>query len=391
MPLHPPVSGTNRSDVKAHNLSAVLLSLLHHNDVSRVHLAQMLGVSNATITNLVNELTQQGLVHEQGFVENSGQVGRRQRALHLLPDARYAIGVHVDVGTVYVALTDMRGQIVERRHFQHALDAAPEQVLRQTIEIIHELQGAHTQACQRLVGVGVAASGLVDWTTGVNVVAPNLGWRDVPIQQMLTAALPYPVRVENNVRAMALGEALFGNATQANAMAFIYGRVGVGAGLVVGGQLYRGANAGAGEIGHMLLATQGDEPQPLEALISAPAMLRQARDAGHATATYEAMLDAVRQGAAPHHAALLNQQAFYLGLAIANLVNLLNPELIVLGGIFQQAADVLLLRVHETVQRYAFANLGARLTIRTTQLGAQVGVIGAAALALDAFLYRANQ
>ena len=136
---------------------------------------------------------------------------------------------------------------------------------------------------ESLVGVGVGASGLVDPETGVNVLAPNLGWRDMPLRDIFSRRLDMPVFVDNNVRAMALAEAMFGAGRGVNTLAFVYGRVGVGAGFVVGGEVYRGSKAGAGEIGHTTVIPAGGAPCRcgntgcLETLISEPEIVRQAQ------------------------------------------------------------------------------------------------------------------
>ncbi len=388
------LAGTNSTNVKSQNLSAILLALLHNADVSRVHLAQALGVSNATITNLVSELTQQGYIVEKGFVQSNGQVGRRQRALRLVPNARFALGVHIDVGTIYIALTDVVGMIVDRESFQHNLNDSWQTVLDKIVTTIHTLMGRNPNREQHIVGIGVAASGLINVETGVNVYAPNLNWHDVPIQHYLQQRFSYPVIVDNNVRAMALGEALFGDARHVNAMAFVYGRVGVGAGIVVDGQLYRGAVAGAGEIGHTIFVFNNGEGNlnaltPLEDIISEPAMCAEARKLTGETLDLKTILERAKSGDVTLRN-MLDERAVYLGLALANLVNMLNPELIVLGGIFQQAESLMLEKIQDTVRRYAFANLGERVTILTSRFGQEAGMVGSAALALDSFFYRSQ-
>ena len=133
------------------------------------------------------------------------------------------------------------------------------------------------------MGVGVGASGLVDPATGVNVVAPNLGWHDVPIREILARRLKMPVFVDNNVRAMALAEAMFGAGRGVSTLAFVYSRVGVGAGFVVAGDVYRGSRAGAGEIGHTTMIPAGGarcrcgNTGCLEMLVSEPEIVRQAQ------------------------------------------------------------------------------------------------------------------
>lgn len=388
------LAGTNSTNVKSQNLSAILLALLHNADVSRVHLAQALGVSNATITNLVSELTQQGYIVEKGFVQSNGQVGRRQRALRLVPNARFALGVHIDVGMVHIALTDVVGIIVDRESFQHNLNDSWQTVLDKIVTTIHAISARNPKREQQIVGIGVAASGLINVETGVNVFAPNLNWHDVPIQHYLQQRFSHPVIVDNNVRAMALGEALFGDARHVNAMAFVYGRVGVGAGIVVDGQLYRGAVAGAGEIGHTIFVFNNGDGNlnaltPLEDIISEPAICAEAQKLTGESLDLKTILERAKSGDVILRN-MLDERAVYLGLALANLVNMLNPELIVLGGIFQQAESLMLEKIQDTVRRYAFANLGERVTILTSRFGQEAGMVGSAALALDSFFYRSQ-
>jgi glucokinase len=317
--------------------------------------------------------------------------------------------VHIGVGEVHVALTDLFARPIHTHTFQHATDAPAGDVLAAIEDTTHHVIGASGVDPDAIVGLGVGASGLVNCHTGVNVLAPNLGWHDVPIRDQLTSRLGLPVFVDNNVRAMALAEALFGAAQDVGVLAFVYARVGVGAGFVVGGQLFRG-RAGAGEIGHVtILADNGIQCRCgntgcLETLVSEPAIVRlaqaiaaQAPDgvlAQHldraGQSPIHAIFDAARSGD-PATCDLLNQRARYMGIALANLVNTLSPELIILGGIFDTGQDVLLPVVESTLRDCAFANLGEDVRLQTPTFGPESGVIGAAALALDAFFYEQSE
>lgn len=404
MMSHSPTMGTNSSEIKAHNLSAILLTLLHHENVSRMYLAGVLGVSNATITNLVNELMERGYVAEAGVLRTNGQAGRPQRVLELVWDARYAIGVHIDVGKVHIALANLNGQLLRKETFQHQIQTASEDVLTQIVEHVNAVIQESAIVRENIVGLGVAASGLVNIDTGVNVIAPNLHWFDVPIRDVLQEQLQLPVVVDNNVRAMAFGEAMFGTARNVKSMAFIYGRIGVGAGLVVDGRLYRGAAAGAGEIGHSVVMVPtyregGVITATLESLVSEKAILAQARALARANRqsplaqlsdvhemTMELLFEAARSGDADV-CALLDERASYVGIALANLVNIFNPELIVLGGLFSRGHDVMLPAMKAALKRHAFANLGQQVQLRVTQFADEVGMVGSAAMALEAFFY----
>ena len=400
--------GSNSSTVRSHNLRAILLALLQQEHLSRVHLAELTGLSTTTITNLVAELLEQGIVVEKGtatFKQRRG-AGRPRMALRLVPEARFAVGVHIGVGSVRVAVTDLRANILKSHSLAHSLDRSAEAVLLETTQLIKQIVAESEINLQEVIGVGVGASGLVDPDTGVNLMAPNLGWRDVSIRDRLQQSLGLPVCVDNNVRAMALGEALFGPAQNVRILAFVYARIGVGAGFVVDGQLHWGSWMGAGEIGHTTIVPNGGalcrcgNTGCLETLVSEPAILALAsslakRDEQSPLAKHlgdpgepaiEQVFSAARAGDRATQAMLV-ERARYMGIALANLVNVLNPDLILLGGIFAQGQDLLLPTVEATVRQRAFANLGERVQLRPTTFGHNAGMVGGAALALASFFY----
>jgi glucokinase-like ROK family protein len=409
MTVHPSLQGSTGSAVKTHNLRAILLALLNAEHISRVHLAQLTGLSTTTITNLISELIEQGIVIEEG-TEKSLQprgVGRPRTALRLVPEARYAIGIHIGVGSIRVALADLRANLGQVHLLAHPLVKTAEEVLAEVSKLVDHAIEVSTVDIAQIVGIGVGASGLVDPSTGVNLIAPNLGWRDVPIQDLCCAHLNLPVCVDNNVRAMALGEAMFGESREIQNLAFVYARIGVGAGFIMDGQLFRGSGAGAGEIGHTTMISEGGSPCRcgnqgcLETIVSEPVILEQATDfakqdpggdlAKHLKngeiLTLEQVFETAHTG---DHAtlAILEEKGRYMGIALANLVNIFNPEAIVLGGIFAQGEDLFLPGIEATMQERSFANLGKRVELRTASFGRNAGVVGAAALALNAFFYQ---
>jgi predicted NBD/HSP70 family sugar kinase len=287
------------------------------------------------------------------------------------------------------------------------LEQSAETVLGETAQLAQQVIAQSNIDPQYIIGVGVGASGLVVPDTGVNLIAPNLGWHNVPIRDQMTQHLNLPVCVDNNVRAMTLGEALFGPNQNVRILAFVYGRVGVGAGFAVDGQLYWGGEAGAGEIGHTTIIPNGGalcrcgNTGCLETLISEPAIMELAgalacQDEQGLLATHlreaqspsiATIFAAARAGDTPTQN-MLADIARYVGIALANLVNVLNPELILLGGIFAQGQDLLLPTVEATVRRRAFADLGERVRLQPTSFGKNAGMIGGAALALTTFFYQ---
>ncbi|GAB4504725.1 MAG: ROK family transcriptional regulator [Anaerolineales bacterium] len=408
--------GSNIVNVKAHNMQAVLLSLLTAVDsedkqpLSRIQLARKTKLSSTTITNLVAELIEQGIVTEDknACEDEQRPVGRPRTGLSLIPNARYVVGVHIGVGLYRVAVMNLRAEITCSKIVNFDITTPADEVLQRVSTDIHELLSGCGLDRRLILGIGVGASGLVDYLKGVNIFAPNLDWHYVPIRDYLEKQVGLPVVVENNVRAMALGEAYFGSGREAQSLAFVYGRTGVGAGFVVNRQLFRGSSTGAGEIGHMILLPENGEPCRcgnrgcLETLVSEAVILRRAGAIAKSEpdgilarlmanpadqSPAECVFQAARQGDASVQQ-LIQEIGQYLGIALANLVNIFNPEWIVLGGLFAQGEDLILPVTRQTLHRTAFAGLGEKVKLVTTSFGWRAGITGAAALALLAFFYR---
>jgi len=400
--------GSNTNQIKLHNMRAVLLSLLHHEPAYRVEIAEETLLSTTTITNLIDELIEIGVVAEQGVEEFSGRrrVGRPRSALFLVKDARYALGVQIGVETYRIAIANLKAEILSHRHYSFSRTTPPAEIFKEITQKIKDLIAENNVDRQRIIGIGVGAAGLVNYQTGINLLSYNLGWENVPIRDWLAETLNLPVVVDNNVKAMALGEAFFGEGRKVNSLVFVYGRAGVGSGIVIGNRLLRGADLGAGEIGHMiLLANEGKKCRCgqigcLETLVSEPALLDQANEAAlaHPDSALTALLKtdsgwpsdrlftAARQGDLPA-LEIVERASNYLGIALANLVNLLNPQMIVLGGLFAQGEDLILPRTRQTLQKCAFAGLGEKVILKSTCFGWQAGMVGAAALALTNLFY----
>lgn len=406
------LQGSNINLVKQHNLHVILLSLLYEPILSRSQLAKRTNLSNTTVTNLIAELIEQGIVKEKTTTDGEqGElrpVGRPRTSICLEPDARFVIGIHIGVGTIRMAITNLRAEIVDNQFLKFDIKAPTEEVLEKVVTTAEAVIARSGIDRDRILGVGVGASGLVDFTTGVNVYAPNLDWHDVSLREHLQKELQLSVIVDNNVRSMSMGETYFGAGRGVDSVAFVYGRIGVGAGLTFKGQVFRGSSKGAGEIGHNAMLLQGGEPCRcgnrgcLETLVSESAILREAEkiikeepkgilatliDENKDNSAIDCVFDAARQGD-ENVRKLLEERGCYLGVALANLINLFNPELILLGGIFSRGEDLFIKPITQTIQQRAFGEMGRNVRVQATSFGWKAGVIGAAALALLQFFYQ---
>jgi predicted NBD/HSP70 family sugar kinase/biotin operon repressor len=400
--------GKNVSAVKTHNIQAILLNLLFNEPSSRVMLAREISISTTTITKLVDELISQGIIEEQvKSISGRRRVGRPHGELFLVRDSRYALGVHIGGGIFRLGLVNLRNEVVEHKFCHFQFNAPVNDVISEIGEQCNQLIQDSGISRESIIGIGVGAPGLVNYKTGVIGYAKNQGWQNAPVSRWLGEKTGLEVVVENNVRAMALGEAFFGAGRDISSLLFVYGRRGVGAGIIVDNKIYRGTSLGAGEIGHTFVIQDSEDKasfgsvRTLEDLVSAPALVNQAKEvcknypegllakymtgADEITAL-ERFFEAVRDGD-DQARNVVEKSARYLGLSLVNAVNLLNPELILLGGIFAQEKDIYIPIVKGIVRDLAFAGLGKNVKIQETSFGWKAGLLGASALALIHFLY----
>ncbi len=402
------ILGSNINRVKTHNMRAVLLSLLFQEPAYRIRIARQTSLSTTTITNIIDELIDMGIVAESGVEETEGRrrVGRPRAVLRLQKNARFAVAIQIGVERYRLAIANLKAEILLDRRYTFDRRTPPVEILQQIAGQIEDLILESGLDRRQVLGVGVGAAGLVNYQAGVNILSPNLGWENVPIRDWLAKRLNLPVVVDNNVKAMALGEAFFGCGRNVGSLAFVYGRTGVGSGIVIENRLLRGADLGAGEIGHMILVANGGEKCRcgqygcLETVVSEAALIQKAealvnsqpdgRLAQYWKASENRSTNIIFQSARDGDVAaaeIIYQAAYYLGISLANLVNLLNPKLIVLGGMFTEAQDLILPIVKKTLEQTAFAGLGRKVELQATSFGLQAGIVGAAALALTSLFY----
>lgn len=399
-------NGATFLTVKAHNQRVLLLALLRSQPISRVRLARLCGLSTTTVTKMVAELMALGIVSEAGtdIVAERPGAGRPPLALQLVAGSRMVIGIHIGARRVRLALCDVNAQIlaccVLPMQAQETADACLARIAVAARSLIDQVGDPIGDGAEggRLLGVGIGASGLTDAAAGINVMAPNLGWRNVPVREMMAGMLGLPVIVDNNMRCIALAESLYGAGRGVDSMAYVHAGMGVGAGFIVDGDLYRGAGFGAGEIGHWTMLPRGGKRCRcgnngcLETLISEPGIVERAHQIDpYVVEQGDHPLQAIFAEARRGHAglrSLMGETGFYLGIALANLINVMNPELIVLGGLLQEGFDLLRVEVENTVRRHAFGDLGRQVALVPATFGEHAGEIGAAALALDQFLFR---
>ncbi|UCM91301.1 ROK family transcriptional regulator [Streptomyces marincola] len=389
-------------DLRRANRAALLRQLYFNGPLSRHELGRATGLSSGTVSNVTAALLADGLLREAGSVDSDG--GRPRTLLRVRPESGLLIGVDVGETGVRVALFDL--SLAELARAESPLTDGGREVppvVRHIAAGIADVLGAAGAGRDRLLGVGLGVPGIVERAAprGAVVHAQTVGWDAVPLEELLREAVDLPravpFLVANGARTFGQAELWFGAGRGArNAVIALIGS-GVGACIVTDGVPYGGAGSAAGEWGHTTLRVGGRRCRCgargcLEAYVGASALLERWAEAGgpEAVGDQEAALAALlaaARAADERAAGLLAETAEYLGAGIANLVNLFNPERIVLGGWAGLSLGPRLLpAVREAAGAYALRHPAGRASIRLGRLGTEAVTVGAATLPLAAFL-----
>lgn len=314
----------------------------------------------------------------------------------------YRMGIDLGGTKILAAVVDGSGEIVSTAKKKTKSELGPDGVFKRIVETASEALSAAKLTARNLVGVGVGAPAPVDFETGVVYSAPNLpGWDEIPLGARLQKEFGVPVRVDNDVNLGTLGEFHLGAGRGCSHMVGVFVGTGVGGGIVIDGKLHRGARYAAGEVGHMIVQPNGPlcgcgKHGCLEAFASRTAIERAVRAglaAGRASMVTELLAaekDRLTSGSIqqallagdPLMVEVLGQAQFYLGLLVANLVNALDPEMVVFGGgVAEALGDAFLQPIRATAQAYYLQQRDAdKIRIVTATLGDHAGVLGGAAL-----------
>lgn len=386
------------------NLSSVLRYIHSNAPISRAQLAGVTGLNKSTVSSLIDELVERGLVRQTGL-ETSG-TGRPATLLELNPWAGCIIGVEYGVDFVTVILANFGGEVIWRSH-QNA-DPAEGQEL--TTAKVFELVDQAIEVCElrqaRLLGLGIATPGTVQVEEGFLIYAPNLDWRNIPFAQIYHHRYPnLPVYVDNDANAAAVGEHLFGAAQRVQDFVFLFAGVGIGAGLFLNGNLYRGQSGYAGEIGHsMFMAESFQLPchcgnrgcwETYASQLSIIERVRSQLQARRSSSITNYMsdpnapltLDPIKQAAeSGDNVALevLHEAGQAMGIGVANVINIFNPSLVVIGGPLSMVGQFMLPGIQESIELHTLPEIRQLAQVVLSASGPDASVIGAVATVVEA-------
>ncbi|PKO03930.1 MAG: ROK family protein [Chloroflexi bacterium HGW-Chloroflexi-5] len=379
-----PIPRGNRDLIRSINRSILLNVIKTEGEVSRVALAHITGLSAATVTTITGQLIQENLVFEKATGDSTG--GRPPIMLALNPRGGFVIGIKLMEGKVVGAITDLNASILAKD-----VIVLPDTQVNTSVETLVTLVNRLVQQAgikkKQLMGVGIGLAGVVDFAQGIVKQNPIFGWKDVNLCELLEARMRVPVYIDNDVNTLTLGEKwLEPGKPEDNFIVITLGR-GIGMGIVINGQIYRGKGGGAGELGHIMVEPNGPKCDCgrqgcLETLLSDRALVDEARQL--ISADVNDLDDLIaRMIAGDKNAVLIFTRAGeLLGHQIANLVNLFDPKLIIISGEGIRMGDVFFSAVRRTFNEGVMPGLVEDTEIRVNSWGDDIWALGAASLVI---------
>ena len=374
--------------MKSVNRSIILNKIRTDSPISRAQIAKDTKLTPPTVSSNVKALIEQGIVIESVLGESQG--GRKPTMLLINNKAFYVIGVDAGPMVIDYVIADLARNIVTRASSKLTMPITNTQFLTILKEGVHTVIADTSIDLEKIIGIGVAMHGVVEVETGTSLFAPNLGLTNIPIKEVLEKEFDLEVKVENDARAMALGESWFGNHGELDSMLAVNLGRGVGAGLVINGKLYHGAQDIAGEVGHMTIDINGEICECgnrgcLQTFATGSAITKRAekviKEVKEIPITGEKVYEIALAGN-KDFVKILEDTGTIIGVGLTNLIHIINPSKIVLGGGVTKSGKFILPAVHESIEQRALTPRAKQTEVTLSELGDDATIIGAIALLL---------
>ncbi|WP_114351903.1 ROK family transcriptional regulator [Saliterribacillus persicus] len=378
----------NQHVVKKENKTLVLDQIREHAPISRASIAQQTGLNKGTVSSLVSELMNEKLISESGTGQSSG--GRRPVMLLFNQQAGFTISIDLGVKNILGVLCDLKGNILEGKKIILE-DNQVEIVLERLYGLINELIAAAPDAPYGIVGIGIGVPGVIS-NEGEVLLAPNLDWKNVQLKEILADKYQLPIVVENEANAGAIGEKTYGAGQKSNDLVYVSVGTGIGVGLILDGELYKGIRGFSGELGHMTIERDGlkcrcGNTGCWELYASENALLSKAK-----TDQFKSIHTIVKAAEKNDKEAisLLNDMGKYLGIGITNILHIFNPEQVILGNAMIEAEKFVLPAILEYIDAHTIGFNRDDVKISGAMLKEYSTVLGIASVNIELF-FKENQ
>ncbi len=366
------------------NVTLVMELVRRAGAISRAELARQSQLSAPTVSTIAEKLLTRGILIEHSTAPSSG--GRPPVLLSIDPKAGYVVGIKLRGDGLTTVVCDLDTQIVETQELHLPLVRDPTAAIHAIeVEVRRAIRNAHLPR-SKVLGVGIGLSGIIDTDRGACNFSHLLQWRDVEIAEPIRRHLGMPIWVENDVNTLAVAEKWSGDANEARDFVVLTVGRGIGLGIVIDRALYRGANGAAGEFGHMIIEPSGPKCECgrfgcLEAIVGEDALRRKVEESQGRSLSRGELLSLVAAGDVST-LEIVRNAGRKLGLALANMITLLNPEMLIICGEGTDFGPDYLDPVVSSVREQTFADVGRTLEIKIQRWGDEAWAVGAAALVL---------
>jgi N-acetylglucosamine repressor len=374
----------NRNLIRSINRSIILNVIKKEGEISRAAIAQYTGLSPATLSGITNQLINEGLIFEKTTGDSTG--GRPPILLALNPRGGFVIGIKLMEGNAVGALTDLNANVLSKGSIilsDKKIETSVDALLALVTQLI---QSANIKRKQ-LMGVGIGLAGVIDFSQGIVRQNPFFGWQNIPLREMLESRMRVPVYVDNDVNTLSLSEKWLNPAhPEEDFLVITIGR-GIGMGIVINGQVYRGKRGGAGEFGHMIVDPNGPlcdcgKHGCLESFISDKALMEQAHLVVNPDITSLDELISMATNGNKAASSVLTKAGTLLGREIANLVNLFDPKLIIISGEGIRLGELFFSAIRTAFHECVMPGLAEDTEIRVNSWGDSIWALGAASLVI---------
>jgi len=384
--------------VKQINKSIVLNTIRKKGNISRADIAHITGLNKSTVSFLVDELINEGFVREEGPGASKG--GRKPIILSINNNAGCIIGIDLDVNYILIVLTDLMANVIWEKKVDIKIGESQQAIIERLIELIDEAILNAPNTIRGILGIGIGVPGIVDYKKGSILMAPNLKWQDVPLKEIIENKFKIKVHIDNEANVGAIGEKWFGVGAKYNNLVYVSAGIGIGTGIIINGELYRGTVGLAGEMGHMTIdiydhqcrcgntgcwENYASEKALLE-YINTQLLMGKSDEYINKNNFYTLsaidIIDYARKGSKIAVEAL-KEIGRKLGVGVVNIINTFNPELIIIGNTLSLADDLVLNEVLKEVEEKSLVYRYYKVKIKTSKLQFHAGAIGAVSLVIS--------
>ncbi|AEM77730.1 ROK family transcriptional regulator [Thermoanaerobacter wiegelii] len=384
--------------VKQINKSIVLNTIRKKGNISRAEIAGITGLNKSTVSFLVDELINEGFVREEGPGASKG--GRKPIILSINNNAGCIIGIDLDVNYILIVLTDLMANVIWEKKVDVKIGESQQAIIERLIELIDEAILNAPNTIRGILGIGIGVPGIVDYKNGTVLMAPNLKWENVPLKEIIENKFKIKVHIDNEANVGAIGEKWFGAGVKYNNFVYVSAGIGIGTGIIINGELYRGTVGLAGEMGHMTInihdhqcscgntgcwENYASEKALFDYIHTQLIMGKSDNYINKDNFNTLNALDIINYAQKGSEIAVeaLKEIGRKLGVGIVNVINTFNPELVIIGNTLSLAGDLILDEVLKEVEKKCLVYRYYKVKIKTSKLQFHAGAIGAVSLVIS--------